>query len=272
MNSRGISILQVLIASGMLSSLAIYQMKLLKLGESGQKRLDYKVSESFFRSQLHEIITHKAYCDGAFKRENGTGPARYPSASNNTRLYEIQKNTGGFTKLVGRIGTEISPGVTLENLELTYQLDAGGGDMVVPNTPSAGQTTHHVNLVYTLSYHGDIVGGKRQSNFRNPIIFAIVTDSNDNIIECYSPSQNNLEIVTDGYSGTKNVIPPAGFNRSDCKIHQSVENSGWGGQSHHSGDLLNIDVYPNSFRLSCYHRDGGSIGDATCKYIMVCKK
>lgn len=220
LSQAGFSLVQVMVGTALMAGLALMVFNLMETGKKAQVSLTQNGEFEILKSNVDQLVNSSA-CSTAFRKSDGT-PATFGRTDNAnpsspllpTTLAELRKVIGTREVSVVKLGEEVGA-LTVTGINLVYQKDINNVDIPPEvDTPTAGKTTHHVELQLIVSRGKKGMGGKDLSSSRVPRLFSIITDNATSLITgCanVSTSSSNCKMLKGVAQTANNSIDPVTF-------------------------------------------------------------
>lgn len=182
----------VIVASGITAIIAV---TLASVFSNTFKNLSYATAKSDyndFMADVSRVVLDSRYCKAAFHNGTISQPkqARFMAGVDDASM--LLQQIQGQKIIIANEGDKIGPYLVVDSIKLEYQKD-NNGNTVAPavDSPTLGQTTHHVNLIVNVKQKAE-TGPEMFSNNRNPLKLTIVTrTSTGEIIDCQDSVNSN---------------------------------------------------------------------------------
>lgn len=194
LNQRGLSLVSTMIAAAILGGLMLSFTQALSSGLKGVKTIKTHVNFDIALSNLGYWISRRSVCKDMFRRSGAEGaePARFGHEENsegNSSPMVPDHPVKALTRI--QYGSEIKElqagatfgGVKVLDLSFRYRRNMSGVFVEPSPGPGADKWTHDVEFIIQAASQGSY-GSGTISNRNSPFRFLIVTNADDNIVDC----------------------------------------------------------------------------------------
>lgn len=192
---NGFSLPGVLVATAIVGIIGYFLADMFVNANKNSQFVAARYAQADLFTNISQVINDRKYCKTAMNNASDA-VIKIQTGASEVDVSKILQVIGTQETLVAKVGAVGVGGLNLDAMTLEYKKDASGAKIAPEaNKPSAGQATHHMNLVLKTSQQS--VSGKNDNfHFKDKVIpLTIVANQvTGDIIEC----QSNTDFVGEG--------------------------------------------------------------------------
>lgn len=191
---NGFSLPGVLVATAIVGIIGYFLADMFVNASKSSQFVAARYAQSDLFTNISQVINDRKYCKTAMNNASNA-VVKIQTGASEVDVSKILQVIGTQETLVAKVGAVGVGGLNLDSMKLEYKKDASGAKISPEaNKPSAGQATHHMNLILKTSQSSGSSNGS--FSFKDKVIpLTIVANQvTGDIIEC----QSNTDFVGEG--------------------------------------------------------------------------
>lgn len=205
LDKQGFTLVEVIIAVGVLGALSLGIMRVMDGAQKGQKAVQGNIEFGNLRNTITTILTKKSLCSNALKAIDGTSKAKFKPSGTLSQSEKLGTILLG-NSIIAQVGGLLNGGVKVVSMKLE---DSG-----TSTTLTGATTTYLAKLTIEADVsNGPVLEGKKISNKKNPFFFSLTTNNATNEIvscggedEALYPSSCNITLGHKDNHGPKRSV------------------------------------------------------------------
>lgn len=178
-NQNGFSLLEIMIAIGLLGGLSYMLMNIMDQANKGQQGVQIRTDFDNMRNSISIILKNSELCGAGLQNSTNGRPRFNPTSALSAATVLSQIKLGGSE--IAKIGANFTGGYKISKLELK--------DTGVPPVVNGNNTSYLVQLIVEASKGGST---KPLTNVKNPFLFNVTVNPSNQIVNCGGESPISL--------------------------------------------------------------------------------